>query len=35
VLFPGQPYLDHLRPGLSAVVIVHTRKIVARSDGDQ
>jgi len=35
VLFPGQPYLDHLRPGLSAVVIVHTRNAGGRSDGDQ
>jgi membrane fusion protein (multidrug efflux system) len=35
VLFPGQPYLDRLRPGLSAVVIVHTRKAGGRPDGDQ
>jgi membrane fusion protein, multidrug efflux system len=35
VLFPGQPYLDHLRPGLSAVVIVHTRKAGGRSEGEQ
>lgn len=31
VLFPGQPYLDRLRPGLSAVVTVHTRKTGDRS----
>lgn len=30
VLFPGQPYLDRLRPGFSAVVTVHTGK--ARGD---
>jgi membrane fusion protein (multidrug efflux system) len=35
VLFPGQSYLDRLRAGLSAVVIVHTRKAGGRSDGDQ
>jgi membrane fusion protein (multidrug efflux system) len=35
VFFPGQPYLERLRPGFSAVVIVHTRKAGARSDGDQ
>jgi len=35
VLFPGQPDLDRLRPGFSAVVIVHTRKAGARSEGDQ
>lgn len=35
VLFPGQPYLDRLRSGLSAVVIVHTSKAGGRSDGDQ
>jgi membrane fusion protein, multidrug efflux system len=35
VLSPGQPYLDRLRPGFSAVVIVHTRKTNPRSDGDQ
>jgi membrane fusion protein, multidrug efflux system len=35
VLFPGQPYLERLRPGFSAVVIVHTRKAGARSGGDQ
>jgi membrane fusion protein (multidrug efflux system) len=26
VFFPGQPYLDRLRPGFSAVVTVHTGK---------
>ncbi|MGA3131505.1 MAG: HlyD family secretion protein [Terracidiphilus sp.] len=35
VLFAGQPYLDRLRPGFSAVVIVHTGTAGARSDGDQ
>jgi membrane fusion protein (multidrug efflux system) len=35
VLIPGQPYLDRLRSGLSAVVVVHTRKTQARLDGDQ
>lgn len=35
VLFPGQPYLERLRPGFSAVVIVHAGKAGARSDGDQ
>lgn len=35
VLTPGQPYLERLRPGFSAVVIVHTRKAGERSDGDQ
>jgi len=35
VLFPGQPYLERLRPGFSAVVVVHTGKAGARSDGDQ
>jgi len=35
VLSPGQPYLERLRPGFSAVVIVHTRKAGAKSDGDQ
>ena len=35
VLFPGQPDLDRLRPGFSAVVIVHTGKAGARSEGDQ
>jgi membrane fusion protein (multidrug efflux system) len=32
VFFPGQPYLDRLRPGFSAVVTVHTG---GRSDRDQ
>jgi membrane fusion protein (multidrug efflux system) len=35
VFFPGQPYLDRLRPGFSAVVTVHTGKPGGRSDGDQ
>jgi membrane fusion protein (multidrug efflux system) len=35
VFLPGQPYLDRLRPGFSAVVIVHTGKAAGRSDGDQ
>jgi membrane fusion protein, multidrug efflux system len=35
VLPPGQPYLERLRPGFSAVVVVHTGKGGARSDGDQ
>jgi membrane fusion protein (multidrug efflux system) len=35
VLSPGQPDLDQLRPGFSAVVIVHTRKARGRTDGDQ
>jgi membrane fusion protein (multidrug efflux system) len=35
VLFPGQPDLERLRPGFSAVVIVHTGKAWARPDGDQ
>ena len=35
VLFPGQPYLDRLRPGFSAVVTVHTGNAGGRSDGDQ
>ncbi len=35
VFFPGQPWLDRLRSGLSAIVIVHTRKAGGRSDGDQ
>jgi membrane fusion protein (multidrug efflux system) len=33
VLFPGQPYLERLRPGFSAVVIVHTAKAGDQSDG--
>ena len=35
VLFPGQANLELLRPGFSAVVIVHTRKAGGRSGGDQ
>jgi membrane fusion protein, multidrug efflux system len=35
VLLPGEPYLDRLRPGFSAVVTVHTGKAGGRSDGDQ
>jgi membrane fusion protein (multidrug efflux system) len=35
VLLPGQPYLEWLRPGFSAVVIVHTGKAGARSDSGQ
>ena len=35
VLFPGQVNLELLRPGFSAVVIVHTRKAGGRSGGDQ
>jgi len=35
VLLPGQPYLERLRPGFSAVVIVHTVKAEARSDSEQ
>jgi membrane fusion protein (multidrug efflux system) len=35
VLFPGQPWLDRLRPGLSAVVDVHTRKGGGSSGGEQ
>jgi membrane fusion protein, multidrug efflux system len=35
VLFRGQSYLERLRPGFSAVVIVHTGKTGARSDGHQ
>ncbi len=35
VLFPGQPYLDRLRPGFSAVVVVHTGKRGNRPDGEQ
>src|ERR1700723_2753026 len=35
VFFPGQPYLDRLRPGFSAVVTVHTGKAGGRSDGEQ
>jgi membrane fusion protein, multidrug efflux system len=35
VLRPGQPYLDRLRPGFSAVVTVHTGAGASRSDGGQ
>jgi membrane fusion protein, multidrug efflux system len=35
VFFPGQPNLERLRPGFSTVVIVHTGKAGARSDGGQ
>jgi membrane fusion protein (multidrug efflux system) len=35
VLFPGQPYLDRLRPGFSALVTVHTAKAGGQSGGDQ
>jgi membrane fusion protein (multidrug efflux system) len=35
VFFPGQPSLERLRPGFSAVVIVHTGKAGTRSEGDQ
>ena len=35
VFLPGQPYLDRLRPGFSAVVTVHTGKVGGPSDGDQ
>jgi membrane fusion protein (multidrug efflux system) len=35
VFFPGQPYLDRLRPGFSAVVTVHTGNAGGRSDRDQ
>lgn len=35
VFFPGQPYLDQLRPGFSALVTVHTGKADGRSNGDQ
>jgi membrane fusion protein (multidrug efflux system) len=34
-LFPGQPDLDRLRPGFSAVVIVHTGKAGDQSVGDR
>src|SRR3954447_20200519 len=33
VLTPGQPYLDRLRPGFSAVVNAHTGAGASRSDG--
>jgi membrane fusion protein, multidrug efflux system len=35
VLSPGQPYLDRLRPGLSAEVTVHTGKDESRSAGGE
>ena len=35
VLFPGQPDLDRLRPGFSAVVIVNTGKAGDQSAGDR
>jgi membrane fusion protein (multidrug efflux system) len=35
VVSSGQPYLDRLRPGFSAVVTVQTGKAGGRSDGDQ
>jgi membrane fusion protein (multidrug efflux system) len=36
VFFSGQPYLDRLRPGFSAIVTVHTGKAGGgRSDGDK
>jgi membrane fusion protein (multidrug efflux system) len=35
VLSPGQPYLDRLRPGFSAVVTVHTGKSESRSAGGE
>jgi membrane fusion protein (multidrug efflux system) len=35
VLSSGQPLLDQLRPGFSAVVVVHTGRAGDRSDGDQ
>lgn len=35
VLPPGQPYLDRVRAGFSAVVIVHTDAGASRSDGRQ
>ena len=35
VFFSGQPYLDRLRPGFSAVVTVHTGKAGGQSDGGQ
>ncbi len=35
VLPPGQPYLDRVRAGFSAVVIVHTDAGASRSDGGQ
>jgi membrane fusion protein (multidrug efflux system) len=35
VLSPGQPYLDRLRPGFSAVVVIHTVKAGGSSGGEQ
>jgi membrane fusion protein (multidrug efflux system) len=35
VFFSGQPYLNRLRPGFSAVVTVHTGKARGLSDSDQ
>ena len=35
VFLPGQPYLDRLRPGFSAIVTVHTEKAGERPDGGQ
>ena len=35
VFFPGQPYLDRLRPGFSAVVTVHTGKADEEPGGDR
>jgi membrane fusion protein, multidrug efflux system len=35
VFFPGQPYLDRLRPGFSAVVTVHTGGAGERADDHQ
>lgn len=35
VLFPGQPDMDRLRPGFSAVVTVNTHAAASQSDGGQ
>jgi membrane fusion protein (multidrug efflux system) len=35
LLSPGQPYLDRVRPGFSAMVIVHTGKAGERSEDDR
>src|ERR1700733_2903359 len=35
VFFPGQPYLDRLRPGFSGVLPVHTDKAEGRADSNQ
>ena len=35
VFLSGQPYLDRLRPGFSAIVTVHTEKAGERPDGGQ